>query len=194
MVLRLEMEMADHFCHDFKSNIVIDRNRYNTLQHTATHGNTFQHTTATHSTLFHDFKSNTATHCNTRKYTTITQLFHSIQDKSVQVSSRGLSPAPWLTQVHTNTHTLSLSFCPSHTHWHIRYHLLLPPDKNNLTQTHIHALSRSLPLTHSDIYSITYLWNPGVFGGKHALPVVLHVTATHCNTLQHTATHCNTLQ
>jgi len=152
-----------------------------TLQHTATHRNTLQHTThcntqlnATHDTLQH------TTHCNRQ-----------VVDTSVSSSSYFII---------VSVNVLHISCVLGTTHCNTLQHIA----------THCNTLQHTAP-TYSDSHLMVFFFkelatakqcNTMQHNVTHCNALQHAAThcntrrnnATHSNTLQHTITHCNTLQ
>ena len=151
----------------------------NTLQHTVTRCNT-QHCTATHRSTLQlptwrcNTLQHTATHCNTHCNT---RTIHR------RASTRTSNVPELQTAAQCNILQRTVKYCNALQHTATYCQILLRTAMHCITLQHTatHCNTLQHTATHSNTLQHT---------ATHCN--ALHHTASHCSTLQHTATHCNT--
>ena len=166
------------------------------LQHTATHCNTLQHTggaardASCRSTCWNPTQCNTATHCSTLQHTathcnTLQHTYGAARDASYR--STCWNSTQCNTLQHTAAHCSTLQHTATHCNTFMAQ-LKMPRIAQRAGFQHNATHCNTLQ------HTATHLWRSSrCLVSLNVLKCnTLQHTATHCNTLQHTATHCNT--
>jgi len=174
--------------HTYTSNLsaspifVLLKCRCNTIQHTATHCNTLQQHTTTHSDILHHAVTlcHTVSHCNTlQQHTTIRRnTLHCIATHCITLQSVLQRTVPHCKLHHTTVHCSSVLL--QHTTMHCSCTHSFATHYDTL---HLHPFISSTlqhTATHCDTLQHTAL-----------APILLQHTTTHCNCTHFDQSHCN---